>query len=363
MPHYRFKLTPVDTFFFGTEKHDVEGRANYFVTSYPYPQQTTLLGLIRYFLLDRAGMIGTDKIRSKGAALIGESSFDYHHKDPPQIFGKIAGISPLYFMKGDTRYDIAPRDISFNIVTDSHANYSLQHVDTLEQPARPYVAKDNTPHLQLINATGERITLEGAAIDTAVIYEQTQVGIEKLHNGDQDDTKKYYKQTLRRMTDDWCFAIDAEIGSEPKLEPIEGIYYMPFGGERSTFKIEVTSINEPNITPRPYSMLGYSRSLWGIFCQSDCFVGNEIFDGTLFSINDALSFRNMKSKVSTLNYANLIKKEEDKDIGLERSDRQQLLARGSVLYYDSQASRNNAKTLLDNANGRTIGFNHYHLIN
>ena len=93
-------MTPVDSFFFGGEKHDNNEKANYFVEFNCYPQQTTILGFLRYLLLIENDLIGTDEIKTKGEPIIGKESFDYTNTN--QSFGRIKSISPLYFLlKGD----------------------------------------------------------------------------------------------------------------------------------------------------------------------------------------------------------------------------------------------------------------------
>ena len=43
MAQYKIKITPLQYYFFGGEKHDEEFKINYSVESLDYPQQTTIL--------------------------------------------------------------------------------------------------------------------------------------------------------------------------------------------------------------------------------------------------------------------------------------------------------------------------------
>ena len=78
---YLIKLTPLDKFFFGQKKTFGDDNANYFVYSSHFPQQTTLLGLLRYQLLQIAGedVFKDNKIQdtNKAAKLIGEQNLPF----------------------------------------------------------------------------------------------------------------------------------------------------------------------------------------------------------------------------------------------------------------------------------------------
>jgi len=123
MANYQIKLTPVETFFFGGEKHSmsIKGEliSDYFAESNLYPQQTTLLGLIRYLLLIKNDTIfKNNRIidKHKASKYIGESSFDFSNQ--ASNYGKIRTISSLYFTYNSVNYFFAPFDFGCN-VTDN----------------------------------------------------------------------------------------------------------------------------------------------------------------------------------------------------------------------------------------------------
>ncbi len=64
---YLIKLTPVDQFFFGGNITFGENKAtqNYLVRSEKYPQQTTLLGMLRYQLLKTNSLLKIDRNYTK----------------------------------------------------------------------------------------------------------------------------------------------------------------------------------------------------------------------------------------------------------------------------------------------------------
>ena len=106
MSKYLLKIKPLDSFFFGqedkyrkridsTKKGGLATVADYFQRSAYFPQQTTVLGMLRYYLLLMNNQI---PIKNKDLAkeLIGERSFDSNQNG--QEFGKIENISPVFIV-------------------------------------------------------------------------------------------------------------------------------------------------------------------------------------------------------------------------------------------------------------------------
>ena len=143
MSTYQIKLTPVNTFFFGGEKHSRSDKntngfeMDYFVKSDMYPQQTTLLGVLRYYLLMKNSLLNPQRIGKIEEAndLIGVGSFKYgfikkEEKNGEtkiitvQDYGKIQKILPLYFLNDNQKYVIAPFDHEFEL-TEKYGNIEM----------------------------------------------------------------------------------------------------------------------------------------------------------------------------------------------------------------------------------------------
>ncbi|MCD4734595.1 MAG: hypothetical protein K8R53_01000, partial [Bacteroidales bacterium] len=83
MSKYLIKLSPVDTYFFGQEnkyrKKHKEGKketvADYYQASLLFPQQTSILGLLRYYILQQNKQIPV-KDKAFAEKLVGRQSFD-----------------------------------------------------------------------------------------------------------------------------------------------------------------------------------------------------------------------------------------------------------------------------------------------
>jgi len=343
--NYKITLTPADTYFFGGEKTRRENDAlimDYFVVSNPYPQQTTLLGLLRYFLLLKNPTVFNGKSiinKTEAAKIIGDESFSYG--DEPQDFGKIKKLLPLYFNNGTKDYFFAPRDIEFD----------MSDKFQLSKGGKNYNAKDHNNDIgqYLISNSGDRVKLSD------VVKEQpAQAGNEKASKGQtrKEKENKFYKMTFCKLKTGWSFCMDAEI-KDDAIKNGDSIF-LPFGGEKSYFKLEV----KKQMAAKQQLNDLFQRGVPYILCQSDCFVDANILDDATFAVNDFVSFRNLKSKVQeTARYSSMTHKDDATQ--LTRSDRYNLLQRGSVLYFEDKKRRDEAakKIIEGKDNCRNIGFN------
>lgn len=335
MANYQIKITPVEYYFFGGEKHNENLEADYFVESVNYPQQTTLLGMLRYFLLQKNNLLGgkslpTDK-QNAANGLIGEQSFEYNSE---HTFGKIQTISPLYFSKNEKKYFFAPIDLNFEMNDDY----------VLLNNGKIFNSKEYSGLIQqyLISADfNNKIAV------TDIIEDIIQVGNEKGKNGATIE-KAFYKQKMKRLNKDWSFVIDADIDVE--LE--EKDCFIPFGGEKCYFKLSFKKQAPFN----PSYPENHIRNISSILCISDCFVDGNKIKEVEFAVNDFISFRNFRSKLITQNFYAL-KKEKKIEEGIIRSSRYQLLQRGSVLYFSDKTKRDDFALEIEGNSSSTIGFN------
>lgn len=95
MAVYKFFLRPLGPYFFGGERlAELGNKTDYFQRSELFPQQTTLLGMLRYEILSLEGQL---PIKDEGISdhLIGKSSF------PSGDYGKINALSPVFLSNGE----------------------------------------------------------------------------------------------------------------------------------------------------------------------------------------------------------------------------------------------------------------------
>lgn len=336
MPNYKIKITPLQYYFFGGEKHNEEFETNYFVESLDYPQQTTILGMLRYFLLQKNGLLnGKNSEAAKKdnkIELIGEQSFEYSYD---REFGRIKQISPLYFTNNKTDYFFAPIDINFKLNDDFILLYGENKFNSKD--LKKYIKQ------YLINNTNNLVELD------SIIKSIKQVGNEK---GEKGATKEnaFYKQTQKILDAGWSFAVDATI----EITDLKGEYFIPFGAEKNIFKIEISNIE--TFTKITINQAYYTRNKPYILCCSDCFIDGNLIKSLPFAVNDFISFRNFRSSINTKNYY-AFKKEQDINNGIIRSSRYQLLKRGSVLYFNNEEDKNEMIENITNQTCTKIGFN------
>ena len=105
---YLVKMTPLESYCFGTDQSapyigaENGGKGTYFIRSKELPEQTTLLGTLRYMILESQGLLKenfdyTPEERQQMAACIGSESFQFI-SEKKQNFGYIKEISPLFII-------------------------------------------------------------------------------------------------------------------------------------------------------------------------------------------------------------------------------------------------------------------------
>lgn len=103
MECYLMKLEPIEPYFLGTERkfsYDQDDlKSPYYIKSGFIPSQITILGLLRFLLLKRMGLLKDDY--SQNEDLIGSKSFNLEVKNRLEIqqnFGAIHNIGPLFLI-------------------------------------------------------------------------------------------------------------------------------------------------------------------------------------------------------------------------------------------------------------------------
>jgi hypothetical protein len=282
------------------------------------------------------GSIITDE--HEAAIIIGDYSFNFDKK--PIKYGKIVRITPLYFKKGKQDYFFAPLDIDF--MMEGFRLFKME-----KGAKKFYNVKDHYYNIcqRLFSEKGEVINL------ARIVTDSPQMGNEKAGKGETKEDK-FYKQISKRLEPGWCFCIDAEIETGAGMPDKEDVLFIPFGGEKSFFKMEVTKMDTVKF-PYPGK---FERKAPYLFCIGDCFVDAGILKKTQLVINHFESFRNLESKVKvTKKYSGLSKKDPEQ---LNRSSRYNLLQRGSVLYFENNEKLKEVATLIEEpTHCKIIGFN------
>lgn len=357
MKRYLVKLTPHDRFFFGGESTFGEGNSrNYFVKSNYYPQQTTLLGLVRYQLMvqNSKGVFEQNKIRdhNKATELINNKSFEI--TDASFSFGKIKALSPIFIAhKNDEYLFPANREFQWDkeenkfvmreFKKESNANRSIYLNKDFIPFLENYNAKDGLPDLLLSNKNNLYQYPE-------IFIEHKQIGIRKNYKGNSEDNA-FYVQYFYKLKKGYSFAFILELEDDIKFETEE---LVTIGGEQSKFRMEVTEkdIEFKKILP-DYEK---SRNSDKIVLVSDAFVSNEIFNDCTFAVTETIDFRSLRSTINTTNYSKL-----DQHSGVSKSNKYNLFKKGSVFY--GEDANKIIKHFDDKIAAKSIGYNHYKIVN
>lgn len=107
---YLVKLTPLEPYFFGDENTFRFGAKNnnYYISSKPVPPMTSIIGMLRYVLLQQNGQLNTDGMYKdtkliKLKELIGEKGFTVGDNND---IGKIKYVSPLFLTDKESNFYI-----------------------------------------------------------------------------------------------------------------------------------------------------------------------------------------------------------------------------------------------------------------
>ncbi len=240
---YLVKLKPLEPYFLGGERnYNYLGvgpeKYNYLIKSQTVPSQTTLLGALRFAILQAFGVLksgfdyNTDEKKILNQ-LIGKKSYAYGGNFD---CGIIKRISPLFLMAGNQKYIKTP----FNhIVKES----SYQPFAT-ELGAYSSLG-DQIIIAQKFNAKTEiadsYVNIEDKTIVDNLFSEHLKTRIHKRHGN--NDGESYFKKASIALNANYCFAFYAKIDDGLKIEGdnFEGVSKKAnvvfLGQDKSAFQI------------------------------------------------------------------------------------------------------------------------------
>jgi CRISPR-associated protein Cmr3 len=351
---YLVELTPLGNYYFGSENTfnstDKAGNdavsTNYLVRSRAYPQQTALLGLMRYALLLKEGALQKNSAEKK--AIIGEKSFQGIENNAPTDWGQIQSISPLFIKKGASRYIVAGQDCQFY-----DQPRGLTHLVPKEKPASTSsFSKDGYAYLpdydpkQYSKILWKNIQDAKDVLKPDDIFKEVfQVGITKSFWG-KSENDAFYKQYFYTLKEGFSFAL--YITTKEDIKDFNIPIISPFGADQSLFQIKFLAENDAVFAEKPEP-----KNKSKITLLSDAYCQPEILDHCFLAITNEVDFRYIKTHVDTKRYYNMSKKPDD----MQKSAKLNLLERGSVLYTDQPSEI--TEVLKKSIAYRNVGFNYY----
>ena len=388
MSKYLIKLKPIGKYFFGGDMtFEVGDKSNkdynskyssYIIVSNKFPQQTSLLGMLRYLLLTKSPEVFSlvkNQITNKSDAanVIGQASFSVmpdHKLDEKQDsrFGKIVSIGPCFLLHEYSKEDglveeyflSAPKDyqliISFENSLKAYYNGNALKVPSIHKVKKEQLDGEENIEIVKYSSKVEFDTIyikgSGSAIKGDDIFiKDTRIGINKSYEGKTShDDKGYYKQISYRLIDGFSFAFVAEVDfdlSECQNEIVS------LGADGSEFSLSASLISNKYKTPHYPDGLTLLEGAYRVILLSDSLLDYEDIKKACFNISESIPFRFLETDVKCENYNVLGGK-------VKRSEKKYYLyEKGSVFYFESEASANEFVELVEGKEEfHQIGYNY-----
>jgi CRISPR-associated protein Cmr3 len=392
MATYLIKLYPIDRFFFGSDVtfgEDNENK-NYFVRSVYFPQQTTLLGMLRYYLLKQNDLLSdSGRVINQHSAdqLIGAEGFNAKN---PGSFGIIKSLSPAFITGPDGEYFVQSREYGLNWKEDEITGDKQRELTSFKlrelrgrntfSSAIYYLeglnSKTEIPDL-LVNSRSGRIRFFDFQRErihdpmNGIFVPNEQIGIRKPckqgnpgdgkakdEDEDEGNEKGFYKQVGYSMKPGYGFACYAEMDiSGHKID--NGLVKM--GADQSWFRIECElqkfSVGNAmeHLTNHLYH--GVNDRSAKIVLLSDTCLDRDPYNKYVLASAATVAFRyletNSQSKSPVFSFSRA-------GLTLRKTEQfRTLLKRGSVLYLsDGTKKQDLLKEILENKAFYQIGYNH-----
>lgn len=393
--YYKITLKPVGSFFFGGESTfgGQDGtQQNYFARSNYFPQQTSLLGMLRYQLLaQNNGLPLHDLGEQKQKDLIGLNSFSA--KSAQQNFGAIESLTPVCLQRDSELFVRQANDFSLYEPhlesSDERGPEKLHHIDVefsnaLEcnwgngakaQPVlKNYDPKNGRPDL-LVSEKGKEmcffdwvdelkeyrtIDMEGfdKKIGNGPFISAPQIGIQKKADRKVNDKDEaFYKQVFFKLAEGWSFCFFAKLDLESKGFQLKDSL-VTMGGEGSTFQMTIEKSEGEN----PYDDFINASTFRGfapkrknaLILTSDALVTEDFSMHCDFAIAEFVPFRNIETQENAKSFSKM-----GTDINKPKRFLN-LIKRGSVFYSEDFSKLKESLTEKEqSANFYAIGYNHF----
>ena len=355
MTTYLVTFTPLEPYAFGLERNFsfIDGTAQkeyhpYFVKTSPIPEQTALLGTLRYLLLEENKLLKRD-FDYAGLAqeqCIGRKSFQFD-SSTSQSFGLIKNISPLFLLKSDNEV-IIPNPMN-NI--GGKGRFSPMKLETgkfcssMGDISFPCEKKEGGDELQYNPKDGHASGYYNITAGKVESPFQTTVlvGNRKNKSVGASDEDAFFKREVHCLLEGMQFAIYVTVNDSEDygfLDP-DKTYLAKMGQKKSLFKVCIKEEdNKLEEQVRGHLEDQTPQGMTWYYCLSDCRFSSRIsYSG--FAITEKKSLRNLQTSYS---------KRSNVTKNISKSQQYNLFQRGSVFYENIPSHLN--------THDQVAGFNH-----
>ncbi|MBK8486087.1 MAG: hypothetical protein IPL31_17515 [Saprospiraceae bacterium] len=346
MSKYLVNLYPHQNFFFNDESlRELGNKSNYFKKSMRFPQQTTLLGLMRKTLLISEGIIGPynhfiPPIKmSEANKLIGNSSF---MATPKQTFGVIEKLEPAFLSINSKRYNLFNK--SYVYENDFNAKEEIKALDLNGMPTKLEISGTNKFEMPLaknyvnkkgfveylIDSTGTTIKADD------LFYEHLQAGISKNYTGEVRD-EAYYVNIYQGFNRKYhaCFSFYLYLRDDFNWAQLK-YPCVKLGTDKSLFFMEIVASPNHQFVEHSKCFSQDDTSDY-LLCLSDVFVEQTIKIGDFleFVWSDEIQFNNLRNQKRLNNISNA-------NLSIDNS--RAAFSRGSILLCKTEKKENSLIT-------------------
>lgn len=351
------RIRPLEYYFFGGESTFGDGEgANYFARSNSFPQQTTVLGLLRRLLFDTKKPIG--------------ESFQAN-RSFKQNFGAITTLSPVFLMDGEgkgwlphaldahtatKKAEVKPESEPFDFSTSRGLGEAFTGLgQALAWTAAPYFKKADSKK----GLTDLLIAQNGETCERDSVFKKfTRIGITKFRRGAKQEERRdaFYKQEMYKLTEGWSFAVVVGLETGFDADFFDG-KTVAFGGEKCLARVEVMEKNAS------FESIFQSKNMYKkrldrqVVLLSDALVGDDFFKNCTAVIAEITPFRNIITPSNPKSYGPI--RPTINDEFLFKTGKMTLLKSGSVLFATADGTKAITDALDDEVHFRQIGYNHY----
>jgi len=378
-------LRPLNPYYFGGYHTFGEEGRQYYVKSLLLPQQTSLLGLLRYVLLKQRGLLKHSNNNPENVQLIGTNGFN--EIKGLNNYGAIQSISPVFILKNNSTA-LLPQTKDWFIMVEGDSkriecvqmdwdNKLMQGCSEKYHRSLPWLTLDGKPFTDKYSKARLWVANDGittyqemyqdtytahSGVQNGVFYVRKQTGNTK--NGEiiehQDDSfyiqdDSFYIQDYYNLVEGFQFAFYLELDTDVfEWDRTKDI--LPFGGEQSMFELNVFEPEQCSFATDFEKLFESAifqhqaqRTKNALLLTSDAYLSLDVLNCVDFAITDCVPFNYLKYQADhDYSKANISPAIKQRQI--------QLVERGSIFYADDLS---NLIGKLNNPAWQQIGYNHY----
>ena len=340
MTKYKITLKPIGKFFFGGDmRFSLNGDKNeyvsYIIQSMMFPQQTSLLGMLRFLILRNSKAFNNDKQvivdKEEAKKLIGDRSFSMENKE--SNFGVISSISPCYLSE-DNR-----------LLLPELMNRKNEPFGAVKQTFSAIInetEKENVPYLDEYNAKNGTVLCFGNHSVSDIFKEDCRNGIDRDIETGKTGEKSLFKQISYQFKNDkYAFCFFANVNTDLTAYNNQ---IVSLGADSSYFSFFAEVATNEEIQSQKGKKIVLTSDAYipsGEDLVTLCISETTPFKYLQTSVDKTEHYNRLNSKIITSNKANLYRK-------------------GSIFFFENEENCRDFQAIIEaQKNFRQIGYNYY----